>query len=75
MPAALPYILQFLNMLPQLIATGQNVMGLVNSTTTAVQNMIAEKRDPTQAEWDALNAITNNLRAQLHAPATPGVTS
>lgn len=29
----------------------------------------AEKRDPTQAEWDALNAQITALRAELHKGA------
>lgn len=32
----------------------------------AIDNMIAENRDPTDAEWAELNAVTNALRAELH---------
>jgi hypothetical protein len=66
-PAALLYAIQILNAIPQLIAAGQSVMTVVNQGTVAIQNMIAEKRDPSPAEWDQLNATINALRAQLHA--------
>ncbi|WP_339860418.1 hypothetical protein [Thalassospira alkalitolerans] len=32
----------------------------------AIDNMIAENRDPTDAEWAELNAVTDALRAKLH---------
>jgi len=32
----------------------------------AIDKMIAEDRDPTEAEWAELNAVTNALRLQLH---------
>lgn len=61
------YALQLLQSLPGLIATGQNVMSIINQGTIALQNMVAEKRNPTDAEWDALNAVTADLRKQLHS--------
>lgn len=32
----------------------------------AIDKMIAEDRDPTDAEWAELNAITEELRSALH---------
>ena len=61
------YALQILQMIPGLIAAGQSVVGFVNESSAALQLMIAEKRDPTDAEWDTLNATTAALRAQLHS--------
>jgi hypothetical protein len=67
-PAILLYALQVLQMIPTLIATGQSVVGLINQSSAAIQNMIAEHRDPTPAEWDALNQTITALRTQLHSP-------
>lgn len=66
-PLTALYALQLLQALPGLIATGQNVMSIINQGTTALQNMVAEKRNPSEAEWDALNAVTAELRKQLHS--------
>ena len=66
-PAALYYALQVLQAIPTLIAAGQNISGLVSQSTTALNAMIAEKRNPSDAEWDALNAAIKALRDQLHA--------
>jgi hypothetical protein len=67
-PAIALYLLQALQLLPVLISTGQNLMGFINKTQTNVNNMIAEKRDPTDQEWADLNATITDLRTQLHAP-------
>ncbi len=67
MPQVLLYMLQVLNAIPGLLAAGQSVMGLVNNATVAVQNMQAENRDPSPAEWDALNKTIAALRSELHA--------
>ncbi|WP_412557586.1 hypothetical protein [Thalassospira sp. MIT1370] len=32
----------------------------------AIDRMIAENRDPTDAEWSELNALTDALRNELH---------
>ena len=66
-PLTALYALQLLQALPGLIATGLNVMSIINQGTTALQNMVAEKRNPSEAEWDALNAVTAELRKQLHS--------
>lgn len=66
-PAILMYSIQILNALPGLIATGQNVLSVVQQHRDAMESMLAEKRDPTPAEWDALNASIASLRQQLHS--------
>lgn len=66
-PAVILYALQVLQAIPSLIATGQSVMALVNQSSTAMQNMLAEKRNPTDPEWAALDATINDLRKQLHS--------
>lgn len=65
-PAALLYAIQVLNALPQLIMTGQNVLGLIQQHRDALELMAAEKRDPTAEEWAALNGTIDTLRKQLH---------
>lgn len=32
----------------------------------AIERMVAEGRDPTEAEWADINAVTEELRAKLH---------
>ncbi len=64
---ALLYAIQVLTQIPALVSTGQSVVGLVNQSSAALQSMVAEKRNPTDAEWDALNATTASLRKQLHS--------
>ena len=64
---ALAYAIQLLSMLPSLIGAGQGVMALINQGQTALANMVAEKRDPTPAEWDALDAIRDSLHKQVQA--------
>lgn len=66
-PAVALYALQVLQALPTLIAAGQNIANLVSQSSAALNAMIAEKRNPSDAEWDALNAAIKALRDQLHA--------
>lgn len=61
------YALQILQQIPALIAAGQSVLGLVQDGSAALEKMVSENRDPTEAEWDALNAVTKALRDQLHS--------
>lgn len=65
---SLEVALAVLAQLPGLISAGKDVIGLVNSTKATLETAKAEGRDPTNAEWDALNAQITDLRAQLHAP-------
>lgn len=67
MPAALLYATQILGILPQLISAGSNVVDLVNHGNAALAAMQTEKRDPTPAEWDELNAKIKALQDQLHS--------
>jgi hypothetical protein len=63
---ALAMALQLLNALPTLIAAGIEVKGLIEEETAKLQTMADEGRDPTPAEWDALNTRIEGLRAELH---------
>lgn len=66
MPALL-YATQLLGMLPSLLAAGKNVVDLVTTGNAALKTMADENRDPTPAEWDALNAKIKALQDELHS--------
>lgn len=65
MTAAL-FAIQALQLIPSLISAGIEIKGLVDQTRTSLEAMQAERRDPSQAEWDALNDTIKSLRTQLH---------
>lgn len=65
-PAA--YALSLLTELPGLIASGKQVIDLIQTGSTALKAMQMENRAPTDAEWSALNAQIKALRDELHAP-------
>ena len=52
-------------MLPSLIQAGMEVMTLIQNTTSALRAMQAEGRDPTEAEWAALQAASEAALARL----------
>jgi hypothetical protein len=57
-----------LQLLPALLQAGIDVMGLLQSTNKVITDAQAAGRDPTDAEWNALDAQIGALRAQLNAP-------
>ena len=63
---ALMMALQLLQSLPALIAAGAEVKGLIEDQTAKLKDMADTGRDPTQQEWDELNAQIDKLRASLH---------
>lgn len=67
MPTAMMYAMQILQILPPLLAAGKDVAGLIQNGNAALKTMTDEKRDPTDAEWAALNAQITALRAELHS--------
>lgn len=64
---ALAYALQLLTQVVPLIAQSAHAKADYEHGTAQLQKMAEEKRDPTQAEWDELNAKTTELRRLLHA--------
>ena len=54
--AASDLLIAFLESLPGLIQDGVEVVTLINQTVISVKTMIAESRDPTPDEWNALHA-------------------
>ena len=63
---ALAFATQLLGSLPGLIAAGVQVMDLINNGNAKLKIFDAEKRDPTPAEWDELNASIEAKRKELH---------
>jgi hypothetical protein len=57
--------------LPNLVAAGADVKSFLDSQFTLVQQMVNENRDPTQAEWDALDDAKNTELRKLRGQATP----
>jgi hypothetical protein len=66
-PTAIAYALQLMSALPGLIKAGVDITHTVTASRDKLAQMDAEKRDPTPAEWDALNAEIARLRGELHA--------
>lgn len=66
-PALLGCILQAIQVIPQIIAAGQSVAGLIAQTSDSLGKMQSEGRDPTADEWAAQAQAINGLRAKLHA--------
>ena len=56
-----------LSQLPSLITAGIQVKGLIDNTNATLKASQDQGRDPTAAEWDALNAQIDELRKQLHS--------
>lgn len=67
MMGAAAYALSLLTELPSLISSGKQVIDLIQTGSTALKAMQAENREPTAAEWDALNAQIKALRDELHS--------
>ena len=64
---ALAFAMQLLTSLPGLIAGGVQVVGLIEQGNAKLKQFADEKRDPTPAEWDTLNASIDEHRKQLHS--------
>jgi len=58
--------MQLLAALPALLEAGADIKELVEDQTAKLRAMQDEDRDPTQEEWDELNAKITALRGELH---------
>jgi hypothetical protein len=71
--AIIAILTQIIALLPALIAAGVQIEGLVARVTAAVNS---GSTDPTDAQWQAVNAELDALTAQLNkdpaAPASSG---
>lgn len=65
--SAIALAIAVLQSLPSLVLASQEVISLINSTVTSLKQMQAEKRDPTNAEWDAVNSIVATLTAKVES--------
>lgn len=64
---ALAFAVELLSSLPGLISAGVQVVDLIQNGQAKLKLFDAEKRDPTPAEWDELNASIAAKRKELHA--------
>lgn len=64
MPAAM-FALQLINQMIPLISAGTALYTQFQEHRNSLETMISQKRDPTDAEWAALNTNITALRAQL----------
>lgn len=67
MGGALVFASQLLNLVPIAIQGVAGAVEAFNAGKDAVKRMVAENRDPTDAEWAALNAATESLRSALQS--------
>jgi hypothetical protein len=67
--AAIQYGLQLAASLPQLLAAGADMVTAWKQGAAKMQQLADEKRDPTPAEWDALNASIDAKLAELNDAA------
>ncbi len=61
---AISFAIEAFNTLPGLIAAGMDIIGFITKTNDALKLMQAEDRDPSDEEWDTLNKVIEDLRAQ-----------
>lgn len=66
--SALAFVAQILGILPGLIQAGVEVTGFIQKYRDRIDEMATTGRDPTQQEWDELNAEIARLRGELHRP-------
>jgi hypothetical protein len=66
-PTTIGYALQLLSALPGLIQAGVEITSTVTSATQKLEELDAQGRDPTPAEWLELNQRIAKLRGELHA--------
>jgi len=64
----LDFAVAILEAIPLFVGAYTEISGLVDSITASTKRMQVEDRDPTNAEWDALNGLVAKLRARLQAP-------
>lgn len=67
MGSALAFATSLLSSLPGLIAGGIQIVDLVKNGVDKLNQFSEEKRDPTNEEWDTLNASIAAKRKELHS--------
>lgn len=66
-PTTIGFALQLLQELPGLTKVGVDVTRMVTEGTQKLHQFDVEGRNPSAAEWEALNAEIKRLRGELHA--------
>ncbi len=59
----LAYALQLLSLLPPLITAGVDVVDMIEKANADLAEMKKNGTDPTDAQWEELNALVEKLRA------------
>lgn len=62
------YAIQALDLVPQIIAAGQDIQGYVTKTTGVIKAAQDAKTDIPDSAWDELSVIREGLQGRLHAP-------
>lgn len=65
MPTALAFAMKIIDLAPLVIRGAQGAAQAMTWGRAAIKTMVAEQREPTPAEWDALNAMTAALGDEL----------
>ncbi len=68
--AVIGYILQAFQIISALIRAGVDAASFIEQTSAALKVMQTENRNPTDAEWQSLDAQIASLRAKLQAPVS-----
>jgi hypothetical protein len=69
MGTALAFALRIIALLPQLTADAVQLKAFADNALTSLRAMIAEGRDPTPEEWDALDVQEQAANDALNAAA------
>ena len=67
MTAALQYANQLIQYATMAAEAGMHVAELLRDGQAAIRAMVEENRDPTDAEWEALNVRIAQIREKLHS--------
>lgn len=66
MDKILQFVVQLLAQLPALIEAGVELREFLDEKNAQINDMIAKGRQPTEEEWNSLNAFIAQQRAKLH---------
>jgi hypothetical protein len=64
---ALAFAMNVINLMPVVLKGVSGAMEAFTAGKAVVEGMVRDDRDPTPAEWDALNAATAALQSKLHS--------
>lgn len=62
---SIAFALAILQALPTLIQAGDQALQLIEEGIASLQAMQAQNRDPTDAEWQAINDLVTQLQAKV----------